>query len=461
MISRFSLSFLTLLFGLVYPGIAQPPTLEKMEQARVHFGNGVRLGIEKEFQQAVAEFDKAIELNPLYAEAFLYKGIARIELGDFEKAIRDFTITIELDPAFSDQAHYFRGLARYYKDELVEAIDDFTVAIRMNPDYVAFYQRGKANLKLREFRRSINDFEIAIRLNPDFYEAYLYRGINLYFLEEYEYAIEDLEIAKRRLPNNPDAFYYSGLARTAIQNSYVAIEDLNRAIELDPAYAPAYEARAAARANTGDRELAHRDRALAAQQQQAQTNQATAPRPTTAQPQNTAQEIAPVQDIAPRTSTEINFAELFSAGRSQQTQPEEDTETEPQPTFAPIAVVAGASTPAASARQETSAAPAGGTVSLTRLSSGTYSTQLDQVRPAGFGVQVASYSNTDNLLSLANAYKEKYNQPVFINISATNGRTLYKLIVGSFAARGQAENFRDELRRGDFPDSFLVVFDNL
>jgi tetratricopeptide (TPR) repeat protein len=431
--------------------IAQPPSAEQMERAREHFNAGVKHGIDYDYKDAIKEFNKAIDLNPLYAEAFLYKGLAKIELEDNSQAIKDLTITIELDPAFSDQAHYFRGLAKYNLEDYTGSIDDLTIAIRMNPDYVAFYQRGKANLKLKEYRRSLQDFEISIRLQPDFYEAYLYRGINHYYMNKLEEAIEDLEISKRYLPNNAMAFYYSGLARTGIQNSYVAIEDLNKAIELNPSYASAYEARAVAQSNTGNLESARKDKeqAQVVQREVNMGREETATSPgLTRSVHNDGNEVS-----RPISAIDINFAELFSGQNKTDEQPDESenihqliaSDSESQ-----IHDVSGI-------QVKTSVS----SVSISDAPSGIYSLSMEKIKPGGFGVQVASYTNTENLLRLAKAYEEKYSVSVVISIATLNNRKVYRLIISQHANRVSAEQFRDMLRKDGFPDAYLVLFDNL
>lgn len=424
---------------------SQPPSIENMNQAREYFNAGVKKGITGEFDSAIEDFNEAIELNPLFAEAYLYKGLAEIELSNYEEAVRDFTITIELDPAFSDQAHYFRGLARYYLELYEAAIEDLSIAVRMNPDFVSFYQRGKANLKLKEYRRSLQDFDIALRLKEDFYEGYLYRGISLYYLEDYEEAMVDLELAKKHLPQNAEAHYYSGLVRLKIQNSYVAIEDLDKALELNPELSAAYEARADARQNTGNVSAAQQDR------QKAVTLQETKAEPNVPQSTPSAQRQA-------GASTDINFADLFNASAKEQQnddQPEDVAKPQPQVTVA-------AEKPAQPTAETVKPQPAANTVTdFSQLESGTYSQDFTKTPLRGFGVQVASYSNTDNLSNLAKAYEEKYAKPVYINVANVNGRILYKLIIGQFDTRNPAETFRDNLRNDNFPDSFLVVFENL
>ncbi|MFW6352096.1 MAG: tetratricopeptide repeat protein [Bacteroidota bacterium] len=95
------------------PAISQPPSVEEIDESRIHFNEGVKYGIDNDFENALESFQKAIDNNPLFAEAFLYKGLTEIELANHDQAVKDLTISIELDPYFSDQAHYFRGLARF------------------------------------------------------------------------------------------------------------------------------------------------------------------------------------------------------------------------------------------------------------------------------------------------------------------------------------------------------------
>lgn len=451
-------TFVLLLSFTFFASQSQPPTEEKMNSARIHFNNGVKMGIDEDFEQAIEEFEKAIELNPLFAEAFLYKGLAEIELQNFDQAIKDFTITIELDPAYSDQAHYFRGLTHYFKNENLPAIDDFTVAIRMNPDFVSFYQRGKANLKLKEFRRALQDFDIALRLKEDFYEANLYRGINLYYLEMYEAALQDLDIATTQLPHNADGHYYSGLTRLAINNNTDGIENLERALELDPAFTQAAEAREEALASNSRSNRRNNRR------EPSQAREAVAATATENAPEPASQ--SPVVDRKVE-STDIDFSGLFSASQSR-----EDT---PETIAVPVSYTSGdeSQTPSDKEGEMRNETPADNFAPVTPAPSEPVYNSIEQVQPgiynksletkpmSGFGVQVASYSNTDNLLSLADAYSQKYSLPVFFNIADVNGRKLYKLIIGQFSSREEAESFRDKLRNESFPDSFLVVFENL
>ncbi|MCU4139364.1 MAG: hypothetical protein MW690_001296 [Methanophagales archaeon] len=52
-----------------------------------------------EYEQAIEDFSKAIELNPNYAGAYYNRGIAYAKLNQHERAIEDYNKAIELNPA--------------------------------------------------------------------------------------------------------------------------------------------------------------------------------------------------------------------------------------------------------------------------------------------------------------------------------------------------------------------------
>ncbi len=366
---------------------AQPPTSQQMEQARAEFNEGIRAGLNEDFKKAEEIFSRAIEINPIYAEAFLYRGLSYVELGEYSKALLDLTVTIELDPAFSDQAHYFRGVTRYRRGEYTQAIDDLSVAIYMNPDYVAFFQRGKVYLELKNFQRALQDFEIALRLNPDFYEAYLYRGVTLHHLGETEMALRNMETGKDYLPDHKLVEHYQKL----ISQPGAVIEN------------------------------------------------------TSSEPQSPRREIN-IADYFKRTDD----AEITQEQLETQSSPDYPELTQSKPAQVSLAETLGPEK-----------APDNATVRVEDLQTGTYDHLLARISSTGFGVQVASYYNHQNLESLAKAYNEKYHTPVFIHVSQVNGRKLFRLILGMFPERSEAETLRDQLRKADFPDSFLVLFENL
>src|SRR5277367_1019324 len=84
--------------------------------AAEYYNRGNVRGKQGDFSGAIADFTKAIELNPTFALAYTYRGNARSHSGDPDGAIADSTKAIELDPKLA-LAYSNRGNARYRKGD--------------------------------------------------------------------------------------------------------------------------------------------------------------------------------------------------------------------------------------------------------------------------------------------------------------------------------------------------------
>ena len=101
------------------------------------------------------------------AEVYYTRGIAYCESGDYDQAIADFTKAIELEPGRAE-GHYNRGTAYSKKGEVKLAIEDYTEAIELKPDYAdAYYNRGGAFLRLGEWEKAKADLTTARNMEND------------------------------------------------------------------------------------------------------------------------------------------------------------------------------------------------------------------------------------------------------------------------------------------------------
>ncbi len=81
------------------------------------------------------------------AEAFYKRGVSHAGKGNYDRAIADFTKAIELKPDYGE-AHYNRGVAHYKKGDLDRARRDFEEASKLDP-------KGEAGRKARENLRRL------------------------------------------------------------------------------------------------------------------------------------------------------------------------------------------------------------------------------------------------------------------------------------------------------------------
>ena len=98
--SKKTLGIMALMFCCFW-GCATPTATGYYEQGRAKD----RLSDNK---GAVEKYNKAIELNPKYAEAYIKRGYAKSELKDYTGAMQDYNKAIELDPK-NARAYVSRG----------------------------------------------------------------------------------------------------------------------------------------------------------------------------------------------------------------------------------------------------------------------------------------------------------------------------------------------------------------
>ncbi len=92
-----------------------------------HDNRGIAYCLKGQHDQAISDFNKAIEIDPKHAGAFYSRGIAYAHKGQYDQAISDFNKAIEINPKHAG-ACYSRGLAYNHKGQFDQAIADWQKA---------------------------------------------------------------------------------------------------------------------------------------------------------------------------------------------------------------------------------------------------------------------------------------------------------------------------------------------
>jgi len=152
------------------------------------YSNKVMFDIEmpknsKNYQNALNAFTRAIELNlkpTVDANVFYERGFVYSQLEKYKEAIADLNKALEIDPKISS-AFSFRGQAHFELGNYQQAINDYNKAIELNPKSAwAYYNRGLAYVNLGNYQQAIKDFTKTIELNPKNSMAYNNRGTAYY-----------------------------------------------------------------------------------------------------------------------------------------------------------------------------------------------------------------------------------------------------------------------------------------
>ena len=137
---------------------------------------GVAKKAKGDLDGAIADYNRAIELDPKDASAYYNRGNAKKAKGDLDGAIADYNRAIELDPKLAI-AYYNRGNAKDDKGDLDGAIADYNRAIELDPKYaIAYNNRGFAKEARGDLDGAIADYNRAIELDPKLAIAYNNRG---------------------------------------------------------------------------------------------------------------------------------------------------------------------------------------------------------------------------------------------------------------------------------------------
>jgi len=105
------------------------------------------------------------------------RGINKGKAGDLDGALADFNRAVELDPKDS-VAYYNRAYAKRLKKDPTGAIADYTKAIELDPKYAdAYYNRGNTKADANDLSGAIADYNRAIEINPKYSHAYYNRGV--------------------------------------------------------------------------------------------------------------------------------------------------------------------------------------------------------------------------------------------------------------------------------------------
>ena len=119
---------------------------------KAYYWRGMEFGdkakSQKDWQNAISDFSKAIELNPELTECYKYRGALYGITKQYDKSVADLTIYLNTKP--NDAEYRFnRGLSYLMLNRPTEAVSDMNLTLKNNPKfYQAYLTRSNAYLML-------------------------------------------------------------------------------------------------------------------------------------------------------------------------------------------------------------------------------------------------------------------------------------------------------------------------
>ncbi|MBI5063913.1 MAG: tetratricopeptide repeat protein, partial [Desulfatitalea sp.] len=212
----------------------------KPDLHEAHFNKGLIHLHRKEFQAAITDFGKAIELKPQWAQAFNYLGQACEGVNDLERAEQCYAKAHTLDPDMIPACFNLaqRLKARGYQEEATRL---FEHAVAIQPDSVAAINNlGNMYRARQRFDAAIDCYRHILVLEPDLAEGHYNLGSALRLNESYQQAAIHLHRAVQLRPDYADAWNNLALTFKNMGDLDRALLCFNRAIALNPDLAVAH-----------------------------------------------------------------------------------------------------------------------------------------------------------------------------------------------------------------------------
>jgi tetratricopeptide (TPR) repeat protein len=212
------------------------------EEYMVHFINGRQFRNIKRHDDAIAEFTRAISLNPVFGFAYHYRALSYDDKGDSGAAINNYNFLVNLLPnlwyVYND-----RGVLYEKTGDLTRAMADYNKAISLDPGQaIPYNNRGNIYAENGEFDRAITDYTkaIAVERNLRFPReetigtAYNNRGLKYEKKYDYDRAISDYTEAIKWTPRDAEPYINRGFVYNLLGDWENALADFTEAARMDP-----------------------------------------------------------------------------------------------------------------------------------------------------------------------------------------------------------------------------------
>ena len=146
---------------------------------------------ELQWQDKLMGHTPGIESDTEDPNACNNRGIAAAREGMYEAAIAQFSRAFQRNPVFAE-AYYNRGLVDLAIGQLGQAISDFSKAVEIKPGFIEGYEsRGPIYVAMSQYEQAISDFTKVIEHDPDSAETYFRRSLACYTNGQYDEAWQD------------------------------------------------------------------------------------------------------------------------------------------------------------------------------------------------------------------------------------------------------------------------------
>lgn len=182
------------------------------------------------YEDAIKDYDHAIEIDSTYIEAYYYRGIAYHKYGYLDQAFKDIQLCVLRDFSPKDELYYNRGVIFQDMKKYQQALTDYEKVLEININYQkAYYNIGVVYLELEEYDNAKLMFNKSLELDSEDPYSIINRGYAFYKLGYFKKAIEDFQLTLKVDSSFIHAYKWMGLSYSKIGNLKMANFYLDKA----------------------------------------------------------------------------------------------------------------------------------------------------------------------------------------------------------------------------------------
>lgn len=205
---------------------------DRISRSDEHNARGIELADRGWLDEAINEFQKAIELDPLSAHAHDNLGTVLAEKGRLFDALLEYLEAVRVDPESPSGHHYLASFLASHGQEL--ALTEYNRTLELDYEFPdAHLNLGLALSERGDLNGAISELETAHQQAPDDELIQHELACCLIDAERYPEAIQHLKKIIKDYPEHIEAFVDQGIAYTAQGFFEQAEESLQKALELD------------------------------------------------------------------------------------------------------------------------------------------------------------------------------------------------------------------------------------
>jgi len=204
------------------------------------FRDGLSFLSKDDCEKALPYFEKAVESDSNYAEAWAQTGFCNEKLGKHAEALEASKKAVVLRP--SAESYFNIGLANFYLKHYKEASEAYRQSIKLDPYNAAdaYYALGLVYRDWGKADDEIQAYKAAIRLRPDYTVAYERLGARYLRSKKFNEAVEIFRQLSALKPGDANAPNNMGEALLELNRLNDAVESFRQSIRLKPDFGKAY-----------------------------------------------------------------------------------------------------------------------------------------------------------------------------------------------------------------------------